>query len=361
MEVIIKSGTNSSINERAKEIQEFFESGGRVKGLVDLGLTKVPQIFINPNETLPRPPTGSGTPFQIPVIDLKGGSREEVVNELRQAAETWGFFQVVNHGIPAPILEDVLEGVRRFHERPAEVKTGGGDAAEQEGYLSYLKALPAVQWRDSLSYKAQNGQMDEEAIPQICRQAISDGFKSMVGLKDELSELVSLALGLKSDFIASLNGMKSVIITCHYYPACPESELTMGTRSHTDPSFLTILLQNNIGGLQIFYQNQWVDVPYVPGSLIVNFGDLIQLITNGKFKSIKHRVLSQATGPRVTSAFFFHPAGEDDQVYGPLKELVSKENPPIYKAITVPEYLQHYRDARAQDTESTLSHFMLST
>ncbi|KAL1357523.1 hypothetical protein AAHE18_05G260800 [Arachis hypogaea] len=70
-------------------------------------------------------------------------------------------------------------------------------------------------------------------------------------------------------------------------------------------SFLTVLLQDQVGGLQVLYENQWIDITPIPGALIINLGDLMQLITNSKFVSSKHRVLAQKTGPRVSVACFF--------------------------------------------------------
>lgn len=91
-----------------------------------------------------------------------------------------------------------------------------------------------------------------------------------------LFELLSEALGLKPDHLIGLDCAKGHLVLSHYYPPCPEPELTMGTSKHSDPDFLTILLQDQIGGLQVLYENQWIDVPPVPGALVVNIGDLLQ-------------------------------------------------------------------------------------
>ncbi|MCI06594.1 1-aminocyclopropane-1-carboxylate oxidase-like protein, partial [Trifolium medium] len=69
---------------------------------------------------------------------------------------------------------------------------------------------------------------------------------------------------------------KGNALLCHYYPPCPEPELTMGAAGHCDPSFLTVLLQDHIGGLQILHQDKWIDVPPIPEAFVVNIGDVMQ-------------------------------------------------------------------------------------
>ena len=92
-----------------------------------------------------------------------------------------------------------------------------------------------------------------------------------------LFELLSEALRLEPDHLIGMDCAKGHVILSHYYPPCPEPELTiMGTTKHSDPEFLTLLLQDHVGGLQIQYQNHWIDVPPVPGALVVNIGDLLQ-------------------------------------------------------------------------------------
>ncbi|GKV20651.1 hypothetical protein SLEP1_g30749 [Rubroshorea leprosula] len=345
-----------------KEVNEFMESGIGVKGLVDSGVSKLPSFFVHPLEQLPKP-SSEDVQFRIPLIDLKEmetSRRVEIVSQIRDAAENWGIFQLVNHGVPIPVMDQMIDGVHQFNEQPVELKKEWLAAHLSLHYN--LNRLPLAAWRDSLACNFPDEKIDEEAIPQICRKAIIEYTKYVLQLKDTLSELSSEALGLKSNYLESIKCMKSAYLISHYYPACPQPELTMGSISHTDSTFLTILLQDSIGGLQVLHQNQWVDVPCVPGSLTINYGDLMQLITNGKFKAARHRVVAKSVGPRISAAFFFSPAvAMCNESYGPLKELVSKENPPIFKPISSSEYFARHRTQLDKDTNTSgLSELMLS-
>jgi len=107
-------------------------------------------------------------------------------------------------------------------------------------------------------------------------------------------ELFSEALGLPTSYLNELDSIKGEFHLCHYYPPCPEPELTMGTSKHTDISFMTILLQDQIGGLEVLHENQWVDVHPVHGSLVINIGDLLQVraVNTCTFFLVSHDVSS---------------------------------------------------------------------
>ena len=90
-----------------------------------------------------------------------------------------------------------------------------------------------------------------------------------------LFELISEALGLNPNHLNDIDCAEGLVVLSHYYPPCPQPELTRGATKHTDSDFLTLVLQDHIGGLQILYDNKWIDVSPQPGALVANVGDLL--------------------------------------------------------------------------------------
>ncbi|OMO96197.1 hypothetical protein COLO4_15437 [Corchorus olitorius] len=114
--------------DRSEELKAFDDTKAGVKGLVDTGVVTIPRIFLMPPENILSAKLDDHVDsFQVPVIDLKSinldpAAHTEVVKKIRNASEKWGFFQVINHGIPQDVMNKVITGVRRFHEQPKEVK-----------------------------------------------------------------------------------------------------------------------------------------------------------------------------------------------------------------------------------------------
>ncbi|KAJ6356207.1 hypothetical protein OIU78_004338 [Salix suchowensis] len=273
---------NDSDYDRQSELKAFDDTKAGVKGLVDAGVTKIPRIFIQ-----------------------------------EQCAK------VVNHGIPRNVLEDMIDGIHRFHHQDVEVKKGfySRDQTLKVLYNSNfdLYRTPAASWRDTLTCVMAPNPPNPEEFPPICRDILIDYAKRIMALGITLFGLLSEALGLEPNHLEDIGCAEGLYVLGHCYPACPEPELAMGTRKHADSGFLTLLLQDQIGGLQVLHENQWVNVNPAPGSLVVNVGDLFQLISNDIFTSVHHRVLAKNIGPRISVACIFRQPllPETLRMYGP--------------------------------------------
>ncbi|KAM0883536.1 hypothetical protein ACQ4PT_031580 [Festuca glaucescens] len=352
----------ASDHERLRALKAFDETKAGVKGLVDAGVTAVPSIFHHPPE--PLPVDAEPHHFAIPVIDLAGAERAELVAQLNAAAETVGFFQVVNHGVPEDLLAEMLAAVRSFIEEPAEAKASyyTRDFGRRVRYQSNFDLFqsPAANWRDSLYMEMAPDPPAPEEIPPACRGVAPDYVRLVRELYRELLGLLSEALGLRRGYLeqdaACLDGLN---FAGHYYPACPEPHLTLGTTRHSDPSFLTVLLQDAVGGLQVLVDGKkWVEVPAVAGALVVNVGDFLQLVSNDRFRSVEHRVVASSVGPRISVACFFRTSGAaaSTRVLRPI--VTGGESEARYRSTTVEELLRHYR-AKGLDGTSALQHFKL--
>ncbi|XP_013723198.2 1-aminocyclopropane-1-carboxylate oxidase homolog 1 [Brassica napus] len=350
--------------DRSVQLKAFDETKTGVKGLVEAGISEIPAIFRAPPATIKTPTPPSSSQFTIPTIDLQGGStdstsRRSLVEKIGDAAERWGFFQVINHGIPLDVMERMKEGVREFHELDPEVRKGfySRDPSNKLVYSSNfdLYSSPAANWRDTLGCYTAPDPPRPEDLPAACGEVMIEYSKEVMKVGKMLFELLSEALGLNTNHLKDMDCTNSLLLLGHYYPPCPQPDLTLGLTKHSDNSFLTVLLQDNVGGLQVLHDQYWVDVPPVPGALVINVGDLLQLITNGKFISVEHRVLANGAGPRISVACFFSSyLMANPRVYGPIKELLSEENPPIYRDTTITEYSKFYRSKGFDGTSGLL-------
>ncbi|KAL3840927.1 hypothetical protein ACJIZ3_025518 [Penstemon smallii] len=359
--------------DRLSELKAFDQTKTGVKGLVDAGVTKVPRIFINENDK----PTMSKycnsdsdeSSSLIPTIDLTGinddsGTRAQIVKKVKEASERSGIFQIINHELPLSIMEEMIEGVRRFNEQDTEAKKKyyTRDRTKKFQYNSNadIYTEPTASWKDNLLGRMVPNPPHSHELPDVCRDIMFEYTEHVTKVGNTVYELLSEALGLEPGHLKEIGCVDTVNIVGNYYPACPEPELAFGITSHVDYGLLAILLQDNVGGLQFLYQHQWIDVPVVSGGLIINVGDFIQLITNDKLKSVRHRALANKESARISVATFMTPGPIDNtRLYGPIKELITEDEPAIYKHTTFKDFLTSYYTPNVDGTTANLKDFKL--
>ncbi|CAN6329227.1 unnamed protein product [Urochloa humidicola] len=376
--------------DRLRELKAFDDTKAGVKGLVDAGITTVPAIFRHPHHHACTTDT-----ITIPVIDLSAAdagadARAEVVSQVKAASETVGFFQLINHGIPINLLSNILTSVRRFHESPSESKLPyyTRDPRRRVRFNSNFDLLqsPAANWRDTLFFAAPAPDdypppPASGDLPAAVRDVIPEYAAEVRALAARVMALMSEALGLDAGKLEAMGCGEGISVVCNYYPPCPEPEVTMGCGAHSDPSFLTVLLLQDgaaAAGLQVRGGGggeEWTDVAApVAGALLVNVGDMMQLVSNGRFRSVEHRVVATAPSAaeaRVSVACFCNAdVGRDaTRRFGPIPELITSvgdggggegdaARAAVYRSVTVAEFLAHY-DGKGLDGRPALDNFRL--
>ena len=188
---MVIANTSNPEYDRTSELKAFDDTKAGVKGLVDAGITEVPRMFHQPPDKIQKTSVSGDTQFSIPVIDLEGVekdpiTRKETVDKVGNASKKWGFFQVINHGIPVSVLEEMKDGTRRFYEQDLEVK-------KQYYTRDYTKPLVyncnfdlytglAVNWRDTFySLMAPNPPKMED-LPAVCRYVLLYSLQIIWGL-----------------------------------------------------------------------------------------------------------------------------------------------------------------------------------
>ncbi|KAJ4848881.1 hypothetical protein Tsubulata_045423 [Turnera subulata] len=344
-----------------EEVLESCEYHKGVRYLCERGITKLPRKYIYPALDRPnaRKTDGSSTNLKLPIIDfaqLQGSNRHNVLNSLTKACEEYGFFQLVNHGIETEAINDMIDVGRRFFELPFEERSKymSKDMLSLVRYgTSYNQNKDGVFcWRDILKI---NCHPISDVLPYLpsspseLREAVVNYSAKTKFLYLMLVESILESLGLVGkarnegnendgdDYLKDFqDGSQIIVFNC--YPSCPEPDLTLGMPPHSDYGFLTLLLQDEVKGLQIQHEGKWVTVEPIPNSFVVNVGDHLEIFSNGRYRSVLHRVLVNSSKSRVSVASL-HSFPFDKKIR-PSPQLINEANPRRYKDTDFASFLE---------------------
>ncbi|KAJ7545954.1 hypothetical protein O6H91_08G017900 [Diphasiastrum complanatum] len=319
-----------------------------VKALVDSGITQIPDFYIKPVEdrALEERPLVDD---QVPVIDFSGiydpVSRSRVVKAIGDACKEWGVFQVINHGVPKHVLQDMIEVGHEFFNLPLEDKMSyySDDLSQPVRFgTSYNPAKETIlEWRDVLRHP---GSISPEAVqlwpekPESYRENTTNYLKGAKVFAETLFAALSESLGVQSDYLQNI--LTEMMFGINYYPYCPNPDLTLGLSAHSDASGITILLQDQIAGLQVLREGRWYLVQPRSDAFVINVGDQLEILSNGRFKSVEHRVTVNKEKTRISIGILCVPLG--DTRIAPISGLIDESHPPMYREVIFKEYLGHY-------------------
>ncbi|KAI7753677.1 hypothetical protein M8C21_017620 [Ambrosia artemisiifolia] len=295
-----------------------------------------------------------------PVIDIAklhscdGYSRTVELQRLAEAAKEWGLFLIKNHGLVLDDAKDVIKGFfgLSFEEKKASV--GSYKSVDNMGYgKNFVKSEDQpLDWIDRLTMKAAPALFVDQSTnglsvwpnkPPNFRQAIEkyveDSRKVLDGLLQDLAESLSLD---KNVFLQHFEPRQSEIkVRVNYYPPCPRPDLAIGLMPHSDASGLTLLLEfGATRALQVYKGSGWVTLEWPnDNSLLVNIGDLLEIMSNGVLKSMWHQVRTQLDVERFSLAYFYNPPPHS--AIGPVVGGSSLEEI-MYKKVVVEDYVSNY-------------------
>lgn len=183
---------------------------------------------------------------------------------------------------------------------------------------------------------------DTKLLDQLiqCREDVAEYSRRIRKVALRLLEAISESLGLERDYIDRALGKHGQHMALNYYPPCPQPELTYGLPGHADPNVITILLQDDVPGLQVLNNDKWLAVNPIPHTFIINIGDQIQVLSNDRYKSVLHRAVVNSYKERISIPTFYCPSPE--AVIAPAPKLIDEEHPCQYKSFTYTEYYQKF-------------------
>ncbi|XP_006352743.1 hyoscyamine 6-dioxygenase-like [Solanum tuberosum] len=306
----------------------------------------LPESYIFPEDQRPGEPivplSGSS-----PIIDLTIHEHDQA-QQIIKASQDFGYFQVINHGISETLLEETVDVLKEFFNMPAKEKAKYYSVDPNSKCKLYTSTINYSNedkhyWRDALAHHCHPLQHYLPFWPEKptrYREVISAYSIETRKLITKISDVISEGLGLeKGYFGGELSKVQMLLV--NYYPPCPDPNLALGMHSHCDPNLFTILLQDNVHGLQIFKDGKWIAVEPIPNAFVVIIGCQLQIISNNKLKSVIHRAVTNSKETRICVGNFVIPSS--DCHIEPASDLVKNTtNIPAYKPYQYKEFLHTY-------------------
>ncbi|XP_040380397.1 gibberellin 2-beta-dioxygenase 3-like [Oryza brachyantha] len=292
------------------------------------------------------PKANAGPPAVIPSIDLSAPGAAAAVAE---ACRSLGFFKATNHGVPAGLADALEAGAMAFFALPHQEKLDMSGPARPLGYGSKsIGSNGDVGWLEYLLLSVSSSSVPSSALPPSLRVALEEYTRAVREVGGRVMELMAEGLGVAAEerevlrrMVVGREGSEEMVRVNHYPPCLLPAGRDCGVTGfgeHTDPQIISVLRSNCTAGLQILLRDaRWVPVPPDPDSFFVNVGDSLQVLTNGRFRSVKHRVVApEGRESRLSVIYFGGPA--PSQRIAPLPQVMREGERSLYREFTWGEY-----------------------
>ena len=302
--------------------------------------------------------------MQIPKIDISEIEEKEfsrrILQDFFSAYNKYGFGYIINHGIEKTLIEQLFQVSKQFHSQPLSEKMRVALDHNHRGYIAIntstdVNSKLADVKKPNQSESFMMMREDKSELPDVYLSGPNqwpklENFKevlekytcNMTKLGRNLMRLALLSSGVRDlSVMQSLDTPTIWLRLLHYPPISKNSPSDLyGSAPHTDFGCLTILAQDEIGGLQVqTREGKWIDVPKLEGSFVVNVGDMLSRYTNGLLRSTPHRVINKSGKERFSCPFFFDP--HTNAVVQPLKGT----GKPKFSPINFGEFLREELEA----------------
>lgn len=287
---------------------------------------------------------------QIPVIDI-AHLNGATLTELDRACREWGFFQVVNHGIEQATIDRLMDQAHAFFAAPITIKRSILRTAENPwGFYDRELTKNTRDWKQIYDYGPADGEAMQPQWPRTLPKfepAVRDYYQACETLAFRLLVCLAQNLGMPADALnAGFRPEHTSFLRLNYYPQCPAPARPQGLNTptsgylglnhHTDAGALTLLLQDEQPGLEVFRDGDWHLVEPRNDALVVNIGDIAQVWSNDRYVAAIHRVVATPDAERISVPFFFSPAYSVE--YAPLPTTIDAAHPRCYRPIRWGEF-----------------------